>query len=326
MKKREPKPKVIFIDLPHPLLLRRLEEAGYECVLAGDVPYADVELQIHRYTGVVINSRFRIGQHFIDKGFRLKFIARVGSGMESIDVEHAKKQGIRCFNSPEGNRDAVGEHSLGLLLAVMNNIARADQQVRQMQWQRDANRGHEIRGKTVGIIGYGNMGSAFAERLSGFGARVIAYDKYKSGFSGKYVLECSLDELQDTADVISLHVPLTEETTWMCDESFIRRCRKPFWLINTARGKVVKTEDLCAALKSGKVMGAGLDVLEYEDISFTKMKAGEEPEPLKYLLAAPNVVLTPHIAGWTAESKVKLADILAEKILSEFPASKIKSH
>jgi D-3-phosphoglycerate dehydrogenase len=318
VKKQPSKHKVIFIDIPHPVLLKRLEDAGFQCDLAGGLAYAALEQKIHNYYGLIINSRFRIGIDFLDKAFRLKFIGRVGSGMDSIDVEYARKKGIRCFNSPEGNRDAVAEHAMGMLLSLLNHIPRADLQVRRFEWLREANRGTELKGKTLGIIGYGNMGSAFAERLSGFGVKVIAYDKYKDRFSGKYVLECSLEELQETSDIISLHVPLTEETTCMFDQSFIARCHKPFWLINTSRGKVVDTAALADALRCGKVRGAALDVLEYEDVSFEKMSLTEPPEPLKYILEAENVVLSPHVAGWTVESKFKLADILADKILEEF--------
>jgi D-3-phosphoglycerate dehydrogenase len=207
---------------------------------------------------------------------------------------------------------------MGLLLSMLNNIPLADDQVRRLKWLRDENRGTEINGKTIGIIGYGNMGSALAARLVGFGARVIAYDKYKKGFGSAMVKPCPLKELQEQSDIISLHVPLTDETRYMFNAAFIKKCKKPFWLVNTSRGKVVDTEALVSALRSGKVRGAALDVLEYEDISFEKMNLRGIPAPLEYLLSADNVVLTPHVAGWTVESKFKLADVLADKILGEF--------
>jgi len=238
--------------------------------------------------------------------------------MESIDVNYALQKGIKCFNSPEGNRDAVGEHALGMLLVLMNRIMVADKQIRSGKWEREGNRGVEIKGKTVGIIGYGNTGSAFAQRLSGFGSDVIAYDKYKAGFTDDHITECTLDDIFEYSDILSLHVPLTKETTYMVNDAFIHRFRKPVYLVNTSRGKVVETAALVRALETKKILGAALDVLEYEDISFEKMKISEFPEPLKYLIRAENVILTPHIAGWTAESKFKLAKILAEKILAEF--------
>jgi D-3-phosphoglycerate dehydrogenase / 2-oxoglutarate reductase len=311
--------KVIFINNPHPVIQQKLEKAGYVCEMATDIPKEDVEKIINEFFGLIINSRFFIDKQFIEKAAKLRFIGRVGSGMESIDVAYAESKGIHCFNSPEGNRDAVGEHALGLLLSLMNKISVADKQVRQLIWRREENRGVEIKGKTVGIIGYGNMGSAFARRLKGFEAEVIAYDKYKKGFSDEFATECKLEDIFKRADIVGLHVPLTEETNYMVDSAFIGKFVKPFFLINTARGKVVNTADLVIALKNEKIRGAALDVLEYEDISFEKMNADHLPEPLKYLFEADNVVLTPHIAGWTVESKYKLADVLAEKILEKFP-------
>jgi D-3-phosphoglycerate dehydrogenase len=233
--------------------------------------------------------------------------------MENIDVEYAGSKGIMCLNSPEGNRDAVGEHALGMLLALMNNMVRADRQVRAGTWIREGNRGTEISGKTVGIIGYGNMGSAFAQRLKGFDCRVISWDKYKHNYADGNTSETSMDEIFQEADILSLHVPLTWETRHMADDAFLRRFRKNIWLINTARGQVVKTEDLVTNLASGKVAGAALDVLEYEDSSFETI-SGDVPADLQYLLHADNVILTPHIAGWTQESNVKLARFLVEKI------------
>lgn len=311
--------KVIFVNRPHPILQQELHAAGYECELAIDESKSSIQNRIESYYGLVINSRFLLDKPFLEKATSLKFIARVGSGMESIDTEYAQQRGILCFNSPEGNRDAVGEHTIGLLLSVMNNIPRANQQVRELQWLRTANSGAEIKGKTVGIIGYGNMGAAFAQRLAGFEATVIAYDKYKKNYSDQYVKEVSLDELQQSADIISFHVPLTKETHYYLDKDFIKKCQKPFWLLNTSRGKVVHTAELVKGLKSGNILGAGLDVLEYEDVSFDNMGMDSIPYPLKDLFACENVVFTPHVAGWTSESKYKLAKVLAEKIIAAFP-------
>jgi D-3-phosphoglycerate dehydrogenase / 2-oxoglutarate reductase len=228
-------------------------------------------------------------------------------------VDYAESKGIMCLNSPEGNRDAVGEHALGMILSLMNHLNRADRQVRMGNWIREGNRGNEIKGRTIGIIGYGNMGSAFAQRLKGFEATVISYDKYKQQYADGHTIESSLDEIFDQADILSLHVPLTEETTGMVNDDFLRRFRKSIWLINTARGPVIKTADLVKNLDSGKVIGAALDVLEYEETSF-EMLSGKLPDELNYLIRAENVILTPHIAGWTQESNVKLARVLVDKI------------
>jgi D-3-phosphoglycerate dehydrogenase len=257
-----------------------------------------------------------MNRQLIDKATNLKFIGRVGAGMESIDVAYAESKGIKCFNSPEGNRDAVGEHALGMLIAVMNNFLHADKQVRNGEWKREENRGVEIKGKTIGIIGYGNMGSAFAKKLKGFEANVIAYDKYKFNYSDEFVKEVSLEEIFENSDILSLHVPLTDETHYMLNASFINKFKKKFWLINTSRGAVVNTNDLVAALKSGKVKGAALDVIEYEETSFETLSGKDLPDAWKYLISSDKVILTPHIAGWTVESKIKLAKVLAEKIIA----------
>lgn len=264
--------------------------------------------------GLVVRSKVNIDRAFIDRVPSLRCIGRVGAGMETIDVEYAEAHGVRCLNSPEGNRDAVGEHAVGLLLALLNNIARADAEVRKGLWQREANRGYELGPQTVGIIGYGNMGQAFAKRLSGFGCRVIVYDKYKdfSGLKDIKVLR-SLSELQAEADVVSFHVPLTDETHHYLDTTFIDAMAKPFYLINTSRGAVVDTVALVAGLESGKVRGAALDVLEYENMQADGL--GDVPECVHYLQRSPRTVLTPHVAGWTVESKYKLAAVLADKMI-----------
>lgn len=308
------KKKILLADTTHPLLEKKLKEMGYDCVdFNGSAP-EELYGIIEQFTGIIIRSKFVIDKDFIDRAINLKFIGRVGSGMESIDVTYAKQKDIACLNSPEGNRDAVGEHTLGLLLCLVNKIAFADSQIRKGIWKREENRGIEIKGKTIGVIGYGNMGSAFAKCVSGLGARVIAFDKYKKGYSDTFVEETALETLFNEADILSLHVPLTAETEYMVDLNFINKFQKNVFLVNTSRGKVVKTEDLVSALKSGKITGAALDVIEYEDVSFQKLNIALLPEPYTYLCQAPNVVLTPHVAGWTNESKVKLVEVLADKI------------
>jgi D-3-phosphoglycerate dehydrogenase / 2-oxoglutarate reductase len=312
------KRKILIIDSVHPCLKDELGQAGFVCDEGSAMSEDEIGKIIHAYSGIIIRSRIQIDRTFIDKAVKLEFIGRVGSGMESIDVDYAKKKGIKCYNSPEGNRDALGEHAIGMLLSLMNNMQRADRQVRENKWLREENRGEEVKEKTIGLIGYGNMGSAFAQRLKGFEANVIAYDKYKRNFSDPYVTEVTLDEIFRKADILSLHVPLTEETKYMVDEKFIQKFKNNFWLINTSRGPVVKTEDLVRCMKKGKIKGCALDVIEYEETSFEMLKGKELPGPWKYLAASDKVILTPHIAGWTQESKVKLAKVLAEKIVKNY--------
>lgn len=313
--------RILFIDNTHPILPEQLEAAGYQCNYQPNITYEELVATAHQYEGWVLRSKFTITDELLVKATSLKFIARVGAGMESIDLEAAKKRGIMCFNSPEGNRDAVGEHALGMLLTLWNKIHLANMEVKGGLWNREANRGLEIKGKKVGIIGFGNMGGAFAQRLRGFEAEILAYDKYKKNYAPEGVTEVNLETLKAESDIISLHVPLTEETHHMVDEIFLNNCQKPVTIINTARGPVVKTEALVEGLKQKRVMGAALDVLEYEQASFESLHAlKDQPPALQYLLRADNVVITPHIAGWTQESKVKLATVLVEKIISHFPA------
>lgn len=308
--------KVLFIDTTHPILKEKFERIGWICTYLPDLNYNKLSEIIDKYDGIIIRSKIELDKTILSKGQHLKFIGRVGAGMESIDLKAAEDLGIKCFNSPEGNRDAVGEHALGMLLMLFNNLCKANLEVKQGSWKREENRGLEIKGKTVGIIGYGNMGSTFAKKISGFDANIIAYDKYKSGFGNNYVKEVSLEQLKSESDIISLHVPLTQETRYMINENFINDCSKPFYLINTARGPVIKTDDLISALNDRKILGAALDVIEYEETSFEQLK---QFPPIFYELAKlPNVVLSPHIAGWTMESKIKLAEILADKIIAEF--------
>jgi D-3-phosphoglycerate dehydrogenase len=309
--------KVLFIDSTHPILVEELERSGLDCDLRPGLTYESYREIVPAYTGVIVRSGITLDKDFLSKAAKLRFIGRVGAGLENIDVEYAEKNGIICLNAPEGNRDALAEHTVGMLLSLFNNLNRADREVRKGIWNREQNRGIEIMGKTVGIIGYGNMGSAFAGRLSGFGLRVIAYDKYKHNYADGFCEECSLEELMNESDIVSLHVPLTEETTWMADDRFMNSFRKAFWLINTSRGKVVRTSDLLNNLDSGQVRGAVLDVLEFEDRSL-ELETMKLPETFFRLAQYENVILSPHIAGWTQESKFKLAKVLADKIKNEF--------
>ena len=308
--------RILVTDSTHPILHDLLRQAGHEVVEDTTLNYDTLLSVIPQYDALVVRSKIIIDRPFLDRARHLRCIGRVGAGMETIDVDYAESLGIRCLNSPEGNREAVGEHALGLLLALFNNIARADAEVRQGLWQREANRGLELKGRTVGIIGFGNMGSAFAQRLQGFECNIIAYDKYKpAGYAPAYVQEVSLHELQQRAQVLSLHVPLTPETRHMVDYPFIQRFRHPFHLINTSRGAVVDTPGLVRALDEGLILGTALDVIEYEDMTRDGLDLDHLPDAFHYLLHSPRAILTPHVAGWTMESKEKLASVLAQKII-----------
>jgi len=310
-------PKVIFIDKVHPILFEKLNAAGYECEWQTDMNREGILTKISEYEGAVIRSKFKFDREVLDAAGRLKWIARSGAGMENIDMAYAKNKGIACFNSPEGNRDAVAEHAIGMLLMLFNQLKRGDQEVRKGLWNREANRGIELKGKTVGILGYGYMGAAFAQRLKGFGVKVIAYDKYKKDFGSELVEEVYEAQLFAESDVLSIHLPLTEETTFLIDKAYLNKFKKPIYLINTARGKNLKTAALIEALESGKVLGACLDVLEYESHSFEKLKSGDLPKNFKKLAQSEKVTLSPHVAGWTVESYEKLSAVLAEKILGK---------
>ncbi len=309
--------KILHIDSNHALMIDQLAAAGHTNHEDYTSTKEEIEAKIANYDGVVIRSRFKIDQQFLDAATNLKFIARVGAGLESIDIPYAESKGVHLIAAPEGNRNAVGEHALGMLLMLFNKLKLADAEVRAGQWNREKNRGLELEGKTVGLIGYGNMGNAFAKKLQGFDCEVICYD-IRPNLGNAFAKQVSLEELQEQADVLSLHTPWTPLTDKMVNSDFINGFKKPFWLINTARGKSVVTADLVEALKSGKVLGAGLDVLEYEKLSFENLftDAAQMPEPLKYLISADHVVLTPHIAGWTVESKIKLAQTIVDKILA----------
>ena len=307
--------KILHIDSNHPLLWEQLENAGFTNEADFTSTKEEVENKIENYHGIVIRSRFKIDKTFIDKAKNLQFIARVGAGLESIDCEYAESKNIKLIAAPEGNCNAVGEHALGMILSLFNKLNIADKEVKSGHWNRESNRGTELDGKTVGIIGYGNMGKSFAKKLRGFDVEVLCYDILPN-VGDENAKQVSLEELQQKADVLSLHIPWTPETDKMVNATFINQFAKPFWLINTARGKSVVTADLVAALQSGKILGAGLDVLEYEKLSFETLFEGEKPEAFDYLLHANNVILTPHIAGWTIESKEKLAQVIVNKINS----------
>jgi len=307
--------KILFIDSNHPSLHQTLEKAGHVCHLHYDWTREEILQNIHLYDGIIIRSKIKIAKDILDKTTNLKFIARAGAGMENIDVAYAESKGIKCIHAPEGNRDAVGEHALAMLLVLFNNVLRADKEVREGKWLREENRGVELMGKTVGIIGYGNMGSAFAERLKGFGVKLLVHDKYKTNFGNEFIQESSLERIFDEADIVSLHVPLTAETERMVNDTFINSFRNNIYIINTARGKCLNTDDLVMNLKSGKVLGACLDVLEYEMTSFETLDVTMLPEAFQYLTQSDKVILSPHIAGWTIESHKKIAMVLVEKIL-----------
>ena len=310
--------KILHIDQNHPVLWSELSVLGYENTEGYSLTREEVLSIIDSYDGVVIRSRILIDRAFLDAGKQLKFIARVGAGLDAIDTDYAAEKGVTLLSAPEGNSNAVGEHALGLLLNLLNNINRADRQLRQGLWQREPNRGHELSGQTVGIIGYGHMGKAFAKTLRGFDCPVICYD-IKPNVGDQNAHQVTLEQFFAQAQVVSLHTPLTPETEFMINAEFIEKFAHNIYLINTARGRSVETQDLVAALERGKVLGAGLDVLEYEHSSFEKLHTQELPEALKVLLSLDNVILSPHIAGWTHQSKEKLAQVIVAKIQNHFP-------
>lgn len=308
--------KILHLDTNHPLLIKQLNELGFQNHQEYTALKKDIETIISNYDGIIIRSRFTIDKTFLDAAKNLKFIGRVGAGLENIDCDYAEKKGVILISAPEGNSNAVGEHTLALLLSLFNKLNKADSEIREGKWLREDNRGLELDGKTVGIIGYGNMGKAFAKKLRGFDVDVLCYD-IKANVGDKNAKQVSLATFQEQADVVSLHTPQTELTKKMVNSKFIQAFNKPFWLLNTARGKSVVTNDLVSALKTGKILGAGLDVLEYEKASFENLfKNNDEnmPEAFRYLIQAQNVILTPHVAGWTVESKEKLAQTIVDKI------------
>ena len=305
--------KILLLDKNHPLITEQLSEKGFVLEEDFSSSYEQVLEKIHLYEGIIIRSRIPLDAHFLEKAKNLKFIARVGAGMENIDTAKAQELGIKLINSPEGNKDAVAEHVIGTLLVLMNRLFISSNEVKKGIWLREENRGEEILGKTFGIIGYGNMGKAVAKRLSGFGCKTIFYDT-KPNLSDEFATQVSLQELQENTDILSLHTPLTADTLYIIDEEFISKMKKNFYFINTARGKNLKTSALVNALKFGKIKGACLDVLEYEKTSFENLET--KNEDLEYLLNSEKAIITPHIAGWTHESKIKLAQVIVDKILA----------
>jgi D-3-phosphoglycerate dehydrogenase len=309
--------KILHLDTNHPLLIQQLSDAGFENHEDYTSSKSEIENKIYLYDGVVIRSRFSIDKDFLDQASNLKFIGRVGAGLENIDCDYALSKGIELIAAPEGNRNAVGEHALGMLLSLFNKLNKADHEVRKGLWLREENRGIELDGKTVGLIGYGNMGKAFARKLRGFDVTVLCYDLLPN-IGDENAAQVSLQELQEKADVLSLHTPQTPLTIEMINSDFINTFKKDFWLINTARGKSIVTKDLVENLKSGKILGAGLDVLEYEKSSFENLFTKDVPEEFQYLIESENVLLSPHVAGWTQESKIKLAQTIVDKIKVKF--------
>ena len=310
--------KILHLDTNHPILIEQLNSLGF----TNDEDYtsskAEIIAKIHLYDGLIIRSRFSIDASFLEKAKNLKFIGRVGAGLENIDCSYAKNNGITLIAAPEGNRNAVGEHCLGMLLSLFNKLNKANGEVKKGQWLREENRGVELDGKTIGLIGYGNMGKSFAKKLRGFDVEVLCYD-LKAAVSDDCCKQVSLRELQQNVDVLSLHTPQTELTKNMVNTSFIESFKKNFWLLNTARGTSVVTKDLVIALKSGKILGAGLDVLEYEKTSFENLFTNDKiPKAFQYLINSNKVLLSPHVAGWTVESEEKLAQTIVDKIKSHY--------
>ncbi|OEK09487.1 hydroxyacid dehydrogenase [Flavivirga aquatica] len=309
--------KILHLDTNHDLLINQLNDLGYTNHEDYISSKTEIEAKISQYDGIVLRSRFTIDKQFLDAASNLKFIGRVGAGVENIDCDYAEEKGVYLISAPEGNRNAVGEHTLGMLLSLFNKLNKADAEVRSGKWLREENRGIELDGKTVGLIGYGNMGKAFAKKLRGFDVEVLCYD-IKENQGDNNAKQVTLSEFQEKVDVLSLHTPQTPLTLNIIDKTFINQFKKPFWFVNTARGKSVVTKDLVSALKSEKILGAGLDVLEYEKASFENLFSTEMPEAFQYLINSKNVLLSPHVAGWTIESKEKLAQTIVDKIKIRF--------
>lgn len=303
--------KILIADSMHPSLFEMLDEQKWEYDYHPEFKREDIKNALPAYDGLMIRSKTFLDREMLENAKNLRFIARAGAGLDLIDLDVAKELYIEVFHAGTGNRDAVAEQALGMLLALFNNILRADQQVRNGIWDREGNRGVELMGKTVGLIGYGNNGSATAKRLSGFGCKVLAYDKYRDNYGDAFAAESSIEEIQREADILSLHIPLTDITRYLVNEEFIRTFAKPFYLLNLSRGEVVKLKAVTEALESGKIKGACLDVLENEKIG---KLTPEQQEVFDYLRASDRVVLTPHIGGWTHESYVRINKVLVEQI------------
>ena len=308
--------KCLVIDEMHESITELFQKVGVVVDYRPEITKEEIITQISKYEGIVIRSKMVIDSFFLDKAINLKFIARAGAGLDQIEVDEVNKRGIHLVNAPEGNRDALAEHALGMLLGLLNNIYKSDHEIRSHIWSREGNRGYELSGKRVGLLGYGYMAGAFAKRLKAIGCTVLAYDKYKSDFSDEYVQEVTMERIFEESDVFSVHVPLTEETLWLIDGDYIKKFKKPIWLLNTARGKILKLQDLVPLLENNKVLGAALDVLENEKIqSFTE----GEKQLFGKLTKKNNVILTPHVAGWSHASYYKINEVLAKKIAEIFP-------
>lgn len=309
--------KILHLDSNHPLLIEHLTDLGHTNHEDYNSSKKAVEAKIHLYDGLIIRSRFRIDAGFLDKATQLKFIGRVGAGLENIDTEYAYAKGVHLISAPEGNQNAVGEHALGMLLSLFNKLTISDREVRNGIWQRESNRGNELDGKTIGIIGYGHMGKAFSKKLQGFDVDVLCYD-IKANVGDENSRQVPLEVLQEKAHILSLHVPQTAATINMVNTDFISSFKHPFWLLNTARGNCVVTSDLVKALESKKIRGAALDVMEYEKSSFETIFSNKIPLAFSSLLKADNVIFSPHVAGWTIESHRKLAQTIVDKIKFQF--------
>ncbi|MEJ5993420.1 2-hydroxyacid dehydrogenase [Pedobacter sp. Du54] len=302
--------KILIVDDLHPAFAEQARALGFEVDDRPLITREETLASVASYVGIAVRTKFRIDKGLFDAATNLKFVARAGAGLDNIDEIEAKERNIQLINAPEGNCDAVGEHALGLLLSLMNNLRKADAEIRNGIWNREGNRGYELRGKTVGIIGYGFMGKSFAKKLAGFDVKIMAYDKYKTGFSDDHVREVSMEEIVKHSDVLSLHIPLTKETKKMVNEEYFFHFKKPIFFINTARGEIVDTMAVLSQLKTGKILGAGLDVLEIE--KFPSLGAQAWFEELK---ENGQVILTPHIAGWTFDSYRKISEVLAQKLV-----------
>ena len=301
--------RILIADDIHPIFIEQAEALGYTCHYQPQIKLDEALQILAGYEGLVIRSKFNVDQQVIDAATNLRFVCRAGAGMDNIDVAYASQKGISLINASEGNMDAVGEHAIGLLLSLMNNFNKADAEIRAGKWQREANRGYELKGKTIGIIGYGYMGKSFAKKLSGFEVSVIAYDKYKTGFSDQYAREVSMEEIVRHSDVLSLHLPLTNETKGLVNDEYLFHFKKPIYFINTSRGGVAKVQAVLNAIKQGKILGAGLDVLEVE-----KFPALAEQPWFNELTQSGKVILTPHVAGWTFDSYRRISEVMAGKL------------
>ncbi|MCH8317508.1 MAG: phosphoglycerate dehydrogenase [Bacteroidetes bacterium] len=303
--------KILIVDKLHPSILPSLHDIGFEVDYLPDIDNAAIPDIIHRYEGIILRNKLEIDKTILKKGGKLKFIARAGAGMDLIDVQAAKKRNIHLINAPEGNKDSLAEHTIGMLLALLNKMLLSDKEVRSRVWNRESNRGIELKGKTVCIIGYGNMGKAFAKRLSAFDCKVLTYDKYLKNYTDKYAKEASMEEVFEKTDIISFHVPLTEETRQMVNNAYLGSFKRSFWLINTARGEILRSKALVQAIREGKVKGAALDVLENENL---EELTEDEKKSFNYLAGSDKVLMTPHTGGLTYESYERINEVLVGKI------------